>query len=288
MHTEEQKEIIRKIAELQKAVEDRFNGQYPEIFKDLYTQVLTLTSQVNLSGSAETRAKELIQLQRLKKKIAEVVYTNKAYQVAVKEVTDSYKEISKLSDDYFRTVIDGYKPKQELYKAVLESNIQFTRDALLGNGIQETFARDITGLLKNSLIKKSSQKPFNEALKHLIEGYRDQPPILQNQLKTAVADSIMISNRQYLEVISEDLNISYYIYSGTIISDTRPFCAARAGKIFKKSEIESWAKLSWSGKMPGTTKETIFVLCAGYRCRHSFFPATKAQFTLQEKRKENQ
>jgi hypothetical protein len=111
---------------------------------------------------------------------------------------------------------------------------------------------------------------------------------LQNQLKTAVADSIMISNRQYLEVISEDLNISYYIYSGTIISDTRPFCAARAGKIFKKSEIESWAKLSWSGKMPATDKNTIFSYCGGYRCRHSCWPATKAQFTLQEKRKENQ
>jgi hypothetical protein len=39
--------------------------------------------------------------------------------------------------------------------------------------------------------------------------------------------------------------------------------------------------------MPGTNKETIFSLLAGYNCRHSLYPATKTQFTLQEKKKQS-
>lgn len=284
MLSNEQKEIIRKIEELQLATEKAFIDKYPTIFKDLYADVLAVTSDVRFSASADNRAKQMYELMKIKKRIAAIVYENQEFRNAVKDVTDSFIEVRNLTDDYFRTIIDGYKPNQDLYKAILKANIEATKDSLLGAGIQEQFAAPITNLLRSTLTRKSTKEPFDVALKKLIEGYGKQKPILRAQLGTNVADAIMIQNRNYLEVVSADLNISYFIYSGTVIADSRPFCAARAGKIFKKSEIEGWAKLQWDGKMPGTNSETIFSYVAGYRCRHTLWPSTKASYQIQQRR----
>jgi hypothetical protein len=95
---------------------------------------------------------------------------------------------------------------------------------------------------------------------------------------------MMIFQRSYLDAVSSDLNISYFLYSGTAIKTSRPFCKTRVGRIYKKSEIESWANQSWSGKMPNTTKQTIFNYAGGYRCRHKMWPASKEQYMMQQKR----
>lgn len=56
---------------------------------------------------------------------------------------------------------------------------------------------------------------------------------------------------------------------------TRPFCKARAGKFFHRSEVEAWASMDWAGKMAGTDARTIFVTRGGYNCQHSLLPVSK-------------
>jgi len=284
MLSNEQEEIIRKIEELQLATEKAFIDKYPTIFRDLYADVLSVTSDVRFAASADSRAKQLYELMKIKKRIAAIVTENKEFQNAVKEVTDSFIEVRNLTDDYFRTIIDGYKPNQELYKAILKANVDATKDALLGAGIQEQFAAPITNLLRSTLTRKSTKEPFDVALRKLIEGFGEQKPVLEAALQRNARDGIQFFNANYLEVVSADLNISYYIYSGTVIGDSRSFCAARAGKIFKKSTVQGWAKLDWTGKIAGTTAETIFTFRGGWNCRHQLWPSTKAAFTIQEKR----
>jgi hypothetical protein len=284
--TDEQNRIIREIEKLQLAVEKRFIDQYPVLFADLYRDVLEVTSNIRFSGSADTRAAQLLELMRVKKRIAAIISDNPNYVKAVKEVTDSFVEVRNLTDDYFRTVIDGYKPKQDLYTAILKANVEATKDALLGAGISDEFAKPITDTIRATLLKKSNKEPLNVALQRMIEGYGKEKPLLEAALKRNVSDSVMIFERNYIETISADLNISYFIYSGTAIETSRPFCKARVGKIFKKSEVESWARLDWAGKIAGTTKETIFSFAGGWQCRHSLYPATKAQYTIQQKKKD--
>jgi hypothetical protein len=79
-------------------------------------------------------------------------------------------------------------------------------------------------------------------------------------------DSFNIFNRNYSQIISNDLDVQYFEYFGQVIKDTRPFCMERVGKTFSKAEIESWASLDWQGKNPNTDKSTIFTYCGGYNC----------------------
>jgi hypothetical protein len=88
----------------------------------------------------------------------------------------------------------------------------------------------------------------------------------------------MVFNREYMQTITEDLGIGHYRYRGTKIAESRPFCVARAGKVYTKQEVEAWAALGWQGKMSGTNKTTIFSSCGGYNCRHLLQPISELRY----------
>jgi len=277
-------DIIKKIEALENQLEADFAAKYPTIFKDLYRQVLEITAPVRFGGSADTRAKQLLEIIRLKKKIMATIGENEAYNEAIKDFTSGYKQLRDLTDEYFSLVVDKYTPKADLYDNLVKVSIEQTKDALLGAGVEAALAEPIVSSLLTSLSSKSNKVQFEALLQNLIEGTKTANPILQGEIGRLASDSMMIFQRSYLDAVSSDLNISYFLYSGTAIKTSRPFCKTRVGRIYKKSEIESWANQNWSGKMPNTTKQTIFNYAGGYRCRHKMWPASKEQYTMQQKR----
>jgi hypothetical protein len=76
--------------------------------------------------------------------------------------------------------------------------------------------------------------------------------------------------------MTADLGLEFYSYSGGLMDTSRDFCIARAGKVFHRKEVESWAGQSWAGKMRGTTESSIFIYCGGYGCTHSLVPIAKS------------
>ena len=188
MLSEEQNRLIAEIEALQVQIENRFMDQYPIIFKDLYKDVLAVIADVRFSGSADTRAKQLLELVKLKNRIAEVVRTNPEYKAAVKEVQDGMIELRNLTDDYFRTVIDGHKPEKELYEAVLRANLDSTKDLLIGQGVQDLFAQEIVSVIRNNLSDKTKKQSVEESLKVLIEGTKDQKALLEGRLRINAQD----------------------------------------------------------------------------------------------------
>ena len=196
MLSDEQNRLIAEIEALQVQIENRFMDQYPVIFKDLYKDVLAVIADVRFSGSADTRAKQLLELVKLKNRIAEVVRTNPEYKAAVKEVQDGMIELRNLTDDYFRTVIDGHKPDKELYEAVLRANLDSTKDLLIGQGVQDLFAQEIVSVIRNNLSDKTKKQSVEESLKVLIEGTKDQKALLEGRLRINAQDSVMMFNRQ--------------------------------------------------------------------------------------------
>lgn len=57
-------------------------------------------------------------------------------------------------------------------------------------------------------------------------------------------------------------------YYGSVIRDSREFCAAHAGKVYTEEEIREIWQGNWAGKAPGDP----FIVRGGYNCRHHFRP----------------
>jgi hypothetical protein len=283
MVTESQKEIIAKIQTLQMALEKRMDERLPEIFAGLADQVIELTNE--LPFDPKDRAKRIREIIGLKSKIVGVIAANPEYIKEVAELTNGFKEIKKLSDLYFSELIDGFNAKEELYRAILDANITLTRDQLLGPELSANFKNAVTKVLQANAAGISSRTELQKTLRQFIEGTPTEKAYLNRYVSQVTNDSVMTFSREYVQTISSDLNLQFYFYQGTAIQDTRPFCLARHGRYYKKSEVENWANLGdWQGRRDGTTKTTIFSFCGGYNCRHTLFPVSKTQYTLAQKR----
>jgi len=274
---EKQLELIKKIQELQLAIEKRMDDALPKVFEKLSNQVIDLAG--NLSLDAKDRAKTLKELIKLKKDIADTIINNSLYQTQVAEVIAGFDQLSKLSNDYISTVLDDFKPKTELYKAILETNIATTKEALLGAGIRNNFGTAIQEVLKDNISGIGTRSELNKTLRKFIEGTETEAPFLNRYIKQTTNDAVMTFNAEYIQTISDDLGVEYYLYAGTLIADSRPFCEARSGRFFTTEEVQKWASLKgWQGRMAGTNSSTIFIYRGGYNCRHQLWPVAKEQY----------
>lgn len=272
-----QTELIKKIQELQLAIESRMDKALPQVFAKLSDQVIDLAS--NLSLDPKDRAKTIKELIRLKKEIADTIINNTTYQAQVAEVIAGYKMLADLSNEFISLSIGDFKPKTELYKAILEANIATTKDALLGAGIRENFGTAIQEVLKDNIAGVGTRTELNKTLRKFIEGTPEEAPFLNRYIKQTTNDSVMTFNSEYIQTISDDLGVEYYLYAGTLIADSRAFCTARAGRYFTKEEVQKWASLKgWDGRMKGTNSTTIFTYRGGYNCRHQLWPVSKEQY----------
>jgi hypothetical protein len=280
---EKQLELIKKIQELQMAIEKRMDDALPKVFAKLSDQVIDLAS--NLSLDAKDRAKSLKEMIKLKKDISDTIVNNSLYQAQVAEVVAGFDQLAKLSNDYISVILDDFKPKTELYKAILESNIATTKDALLGAGIRDNFGTAIQEVLKDNISGIGTRSELNKTLRKFIEGTDTEKAFLERYIKQTTNDSVMTFNAEYIQTIADDLDVEYYLYQGTIIADTRPFCEARSGRFFTKEEVQKWPNLKgWQGRMAGTNSTTIFIYRGGYNCRHQLWPVAKEQYESAKER----
>jgi len=277
MADKKQEKIILAVQALQDKLEADMESALPQVFKELSDDVIDLVSELSLDP--DDRAKNLRDIIDLKRKIGDALVGNALYQSKVKEVLEGYKQLANLSDDFMSLILDDYTRKQDLYEAILKANVNITKDALLGAGIRDNFSNAIRELLKANIAGVGDKRELRKILTQFIQGTETEKPFLQRYITQVTNDSVMIFNQEYLNTISEDLDIQYYIYSGTIIKDSRPFCVARTGRLFTKEQVKSWGKLGpWKGKIPGTNEKTIFVYRGGYNCRHRIWPQNKVQY----------
>lgn len=283
MISDKQLEIIRKIQTLQAELEEGMNSRLPEIFKGLSDQVIELTNDLPLDP--KKRAANIRAIIGLKTQLTNVIVTNPEYVKEVGRVLDGFKDLKKLSDLYFSELIDGFNAKEVLYQEILKANVEITKDMLLGSGIRNNFANAIQETLLANASGTTNKTLLQKTMRQFIEGTETEKAYLNRYVSQTTNDSIMAFSRQYNQTIAEDLNLQFGYYSGTLIGDSRSFCKARAGRYFKKSEVENWANLgNWDGRSKGTTKSTIFSLLGGYNCRHDYFPITKTQYRVAEQR----
>jgi hypothetical protein len=276
-------QLIKQIQELQMAIESRMDDALPRVFAKLSDQVIDLAS--NLSLDPKDRAKSLKELIKLKKDIADTIITNAPYQLQVAEVIKGFELLSELSNEYITIAIGDFSEKKALYKAILETNIATTKDALLGAGIRENFGTAIQEVLKDNIAGIGSRSQLNKTLRKFIEGTEQEAPFLNRYIKQTTNDAVMTFNAEYIQTIADDLDVEYYLYQGTLIEDSRPFCQARAGRYFTTDQVKAWPNLKgWNGRMAGTNSSTIFIYRGGYNCRHQLWPVAKEQYeAAQEK-----
>lgn len=191
--------------------------------------------------------------------------------LSTKELLKELPANAELVNGYFAATFKEFSLSKPIYKAVTDFYVQYTADAMIGQGVNQQFKQGIVDILRQGVKNGiSTTEAKKQILKYVVEDDK-----LAKQASQVASDALHQYNAEYTEVLTHDLGLSHYYYKGTKIDTTRQFCASRVGKYFTEKEVEGWASLKWDGKIPGTTAKNIKMLRGGYNCRHLLVPVSE-------------
>jgi hypothetical protein len=90
--------------------------------------------------------------------------------------------------------------------------------------------------------------------------------LLSKHYKLHTGNIFASLDRQISETLAEDTGLEYWVFSGTIVTNTREWCEGKVGKVFHKSIFNDWNKQTWVGKIPNA--DVRIVLGGHGPCRH--------------------
>lgn len=86
--------------------------------------------------------------------------------------------------------------------------------------------------------------------------------------KQMIVDSLMQFDASVNAAVAREIGATKFKYYGSVIRDSRPFCAEHAGNTYTIEEIQE----IWSGDWKGKAAGDPFIVRGGYNCRHHFRP----------------
>jgi hypothetical protein len=199
------------------------------------------------------------------------------YMVLMNLFALDVRGIGRVNGEYFEAIADGRlwkdysATKAEINDKLLQRFGLTERGALIEDGFFDLFVRDTS--IQQQAKKAAYQlqysgkgpKEFATTLQAIIEGEPGQSGAYEKHFNRYVYDTYQQADAEVQELYAKKLDLQAALYSGGTVRDSRPFCKARNGFVWLRSEIASWNQLDWAGKIKEGTVEVNRV---GYNCRH--------------------
>lgn len=256
--------------------EQRFGAEVAIRQRGILQRMGSLISQlkVDSNGNIKRTAENIKISRRINRAVNQELLTE-SYKSTVRQYLGNFKDLENTSVLYYST-FEGFKPSNIHFSQLKVNAIASAQEALLGAGISANFKKPIQNILDRNILTGASFNDLVKETRDFIIGVEGAQGALQRYASQITADSLHIYNGMYNDSLAEDLDLSWYRYSGGVIAGTRPFCQQRSRKFYHKDEIRGWASLDWAGKIKGTTASSIFYYVGGYRCRHILVPVSEA------------
>lgn len=126
-------------------------------------------------------------------------------------------------------------------------------------------AQRVARVVNQAILQKVTLKDFQRDFKRLFVG-ANGTGVLERHWRTNSFDLYQRLDRTANLLYADELGLNWAIYSGTLEEDSRPFCIARANRVYNREEIAAWEKLDFAGKPKYSYYP--FTDLGGHNCRH--------------------
>ncbi|MBX7227839.1 MAG: hypothetical protein K1X55_17520, partial [Chitinophagales bacterium] len=281
------KELIKIIT----TATDKFSEGLPKIQDNLLDEILLLTKDINTkNGRITISAENLRKIAALRGKVLNVVLSPK-YKKSVKDFINAYDSIIQTQNDYFKELSNKFEPPK-LGEAIKKESISTVVSQLTETGIEANVSERISNMVKSSILSGEPFLLLQKKLTDFISKNESGDGILQRYGSQIAVDSMNQFSGTYTNIITSNLDLEWFRYSGANIETTRPFCLACTDrKYFHLSEIPKVLKgdfpefKKYDGKLnkdglpvgmiPGTDVSNFVVYNGGYRCQHKWRPVSE-------------
>lgn len=282
------------IKRIDKAV-NKFNEHIPKLQKDMFNEIQEELKRLDTSnGKIKTTVANLRIIASIKNKLLKLILTPE-YIKEVKEFAGAFNDVTKLQNEYWRSVESTFRPSTFL-KEIRNQAILDTVAKLTESGIGATIQEQVTNILRTNITTGGSYSAITDQLRELLLT-TETDGVLQRYAKQITTDSLNQYSAQYTEKVSSDLGFEWFAYQGSDIVTTRPFCDAmtdlryfhvteiprllRAEDLYyikdgvkTKVAIYDRTKLP-HGMIPGTNPSNFQINRGGYNCGHQIRPVSE-------------
>jgi hypothetical protein len=288
----EYKDILK---EIESAIE-KFNKGIPSAQKGMYDDITEQIRRLDLKdGRIKATVGNLRVVNSIKNQLTKLILTDD-YLENVKEFAQSFNEITKLQNTYWKSVESSFKPGP-LLKEIRTQAIADTVGKLTEAGIGANISEQITDVLRTNITSGGSYKSLEGQLRELLIDTDKSQGILTKYAKQITTDSVNQYSAQYTQSVSSDLGFEWYAYQGSDIKTTRPFCDAmtdlryfhiseiprllRADDLYytkdgKQTKVPIYSRTELpAGMIEGTNSENFFIRRGGYNCGHQIRPVSE-------------
>jgi hypothetical protein len=273
MFTEAVREIVdRKIARLD-SVPIAFADDITRVQRQALQAVLDALDLLDTEkGLIVLSEANLLRIEQLTD-LAREILTGPEYQASVKELMSEFDEQAALTFKYFDAVTDKLTVP-EITQSILRERKRMAVESLLQLSDQR-ITLPMREIISNAVVGRAKRTDLLDAVRLLVVGDKDTDGRLLSASRQIVADSFASADAAVTNEVARQTGMEWYLYTGGLMDTTRPFCKARVGKFFHKSEVQSWAAQDWAGKIPGTDANNIFITRGGYNCQHALLPVSE-------------
>lgn len=280
------------LIELIESFENDFDLLNESHAKKIWNEVSRLILSGNFSLNGQNIKPTAANLKVVAKIIRQVLSTinDSSYFESFTTLSAIHTSLAAANDEYFKSILSSYKPKAT-YKIITDQAIENMLDGIKKDSFKEAYEKPIKTILNRFVINGGALHEMADLLKDEVLGIRNKDgnwtksPLINRYYQSILADEskrrrtvrdfVFQTMREYDQVITKDVGLDWFRYSHGTVRDSRKFCKTRQGKIFHRKEIETWPKLDWQGKIPGTDKGNIHRNLGGFNCMHDLRPISQ-------------
>lgn len=282
---------------------EKFIDKIPAAQKRMFDGIAEELKRLDTAnGKIKTTVSNLKIIQSIKNKLTRLVVT-KEYLDDVKDFVSQFNEVTKLQNDYWKSLEKEFKPRP-LLREIRKQTIQDTIKNLTSSGIGTAISDQIATILRTNITTGGSYAQMAEQLREKILNTTTDGALLK-YAKQITVDSLHQYSAQYTQTVSGDLGFEWYAWQGYEIMTSRPFCQAMVenNRYFHISQVPNLLKgldaqgatLRYEdnktgeeksvglydktdlphGFIPGTNVANFFINRGGYGCGHQARPVSE-------------
>jgi hypothetical protein len=263
-----------------------FDEGIPDTQKQIYTRLETLLKSLDTTpdGRLKNTLTNLKAIGRMKGEIENIVFSPK-YESQAGQFLKAFDVVSTLNKEYFSDLLADSGP-EGLLDELKKQAVDLTADQLTEAGINASVTEPVRRMLSTAITTGGSFSDLLENLRNELLTNSTGMGSLQRYTRQITTDSIHQFNGQYNQALSAGLNYNWYMYLGSHLTTTRPFCDhLQQKKYFHQNELPDILNGEidgfsvpfnpktdiWYGGIPGTNEDNFTIYRGGYNCGHGVY-----------------
>jgi len=282
------KDKVRRLT----SVPDDFLSKIPASEAQVYDSVVGLISRLEIKNGSYVISTKNLKIASEISQLLKGVLLSSDYTKYVAEFAREFDTQAKISDEFFKKTFPEFTVS-EMAVAVNQISKRETIDLLLNRASDAEFIAPLRDIIEQAVINGSGYTETLKSIRTFIQGDAEIAGKMERYSRLYAHDAFAISDRSYTSVVSEELGIEWFFYSGDTIATTRPFCDERHNQYYYYKEIEAWGAGkptlgkngtnqetawpeggTWAGRIQETNSTNIYSYGGGWNCRHSILPVS--------------